>query len=376
MAAAGMRFSVVNRAPSRQTFKLALCALPLLCLIVTAAAGPAQDAAAYAEGIARVNQAHLRQPGKATETQLAAQLPANAKTALKRVLEAKPAPDLGAALARCGEAALDLDLMQDFEAIRAKLATVSPADAAKLGTALSRPRFIVRGIGEFKEGYLQQFADVTDAVLVAYDGVFGFAEFSKVPGKKLRIRLHLEPEITRPPHFAPQFPFHSEIDFPVMDAERFSSPTAKGNFLFYGLCHELGHVIAMWGDLRTMEDHHAWAHYSGVVIVEHLSKTSVGKPALEPMRDLRWRSLTLERAIQANQVAPSLKDQGGVMALLITLHDSAGPKAIGAALNRLDEQNKEKRVNQVRYYSFADFAKALADVAPAHRDAIKKAFGK
>ena len=38
---------------------------------------------------------------------------------------------------------------------------------------------------------------------MAYDEVFGFAEYSKVPGKKLRVRVHLEERITRPPHFAP-----------------------------------------------------------------------------------------------------------------------------------------------------------------------------
>jgi hypothetical protein len=161
-----------------------------------------------------------------------------------------------------------------------------------------------------------------------------------------------------------------------MSGDQFASPTSKGHFLFYGLCHELGHVIAMWGDLKTMEDHHAWAHYTGVVIVEHLAQQAKDKPALQNMKDARWRSLALERALPANRVPPSVKDQPAVMALLIALHDSVGPKAIGAALNRLDEQNKEKRVNQVRYYSFADFQKALVEAAPAQRDAIEKAFGK
>ena len=355
---------------------LAIRLFAALASVSVANAGPAQDANVYAESVARINQAHLSKPGKNTEAQLGAQFPANAKTALKRVLDAKASPDLAAALLKCGEAALDLDLMADFAAIRAKLAMISPADAAKLGTAVSRARFVVRGIGEFKAGYLDRFADVMDAILAAYDEVFGFAEFSKVPGKKLRARVHLEPQITKPPHFAPQFPWHSEIDFPVMDAEQFASPTAKGNFLFYGLCHELGHVIAMWGDVNTMEDHHAWAHYTGVVIVEHLTQQAKDKPALENLRDARWRSLTLERAVAANQGPPALKDQAGVMALLIALHDAAGPKAIGTALNRLDEQNKEKRVNQVRYYRFADFEKALLEVVPAQRAAISKAFGK
>lgn len=366
----------VNRLIDRLWRRVGICAAFSFVAAHGAIGAPTQDANAYVESIARINNAHLRQPGKTTESQLAASLPATAKSALKRVLDSKPAPDLAAALVKCGEAALDLDLMQDFTAIRTKLATVSPQDATKLGTAVSRPRFIVRGIGEFKEGYLEQFADVVDVVLAAYDEVFGFAEFSKVPGKKLRIRVHLQPAITKPPHFAPQFPWHSEIDFPVADGQQFTSPSSQGHFFFYGLCHELGHVIAMWGDLKTMEDHHAWAHYTGVVIVEHLSKAGKDKPALQLLRDVRWKSLTLERANAANQVPPGVKDVASVMALLISLHDSVGPKAMGAALNRLDEQNKEHRVNQVRYYGFAEFQKALEAVAPDKRAAITTAFGK
>jgi hypothetical protein len=355
-----------------------ICTLLAVFLIASAAslAGPTQDAAAYAEAIAKINDAHARQPGKNTEAQLAQQVPMSAKSALKRVLDSKPAPDLAAALTKCGEAALDLDQAADFEAIRTRLAAVAPDAAARLGRAVFRPRFIVRGIGELGEGYLDQFADVFDAILAAYDEVFGFKEFSKVPGKKLRVRVHLEPAITKPPHFGPEFRWHSEIDFPIDNGQQFSSPTPKGQFLFYGLCHELGHVIAMWGDIRTMEDHHSWAHYTGVAIVEHLAEKAKEKPFMQNLRDVRWRSLKLERAIPANQ-APSVKDAGGVMGLLLALHDSVGPKAIGAALNRLDEQKKNTRINHVRYYRFADFRKALEEVAPPDkRAAVAAAFGK
>jgi hypothetical protein len=348
----------------------------VIAIAPPAKSAPAQDAAVYADAIAKINDAHARQPGKNTEAQLAQQLPATAKSALKRVLEAKPAPDLAAALSRCGEAALDLDQLADFDAIRTRLAMIDSAAAAKLGRAVSRPRFIVRGIGEFKDGWIEGFADVFDVILGAYDEVFGFKEFSKIAGKKLRVRVHLVPEITSPPHFAPEFPWHSEIDFPVADGQQFTSPTAKGQFLFYGLCHELGHVIAMWGDQRTMEDHHSWAHYTGVTIVEHLAQSAKDKPFMEPLRDVRWRSLTIERELPANKVPPSTKDAPSVMALLIALHDSVGPKTIGAALNRLEEQKKLRRINNVRYYSFADFRKALEELAPDKRAEVAKAFGK
>jgi hypothetical protein len=349
----------------------------LLALRALSLGAPAQDASAYAEAVAKINSAHARQPGKNTESQLSQQLPAAPKAALKRVLETKSAPDLVPALMKCGEAALDLDQLPDFEAVRARLQIIDPAAAAKLGTAVSRPRFILRGIGALEADYLEKFAEVFDAILAAYDDVFGFKELSKVPGKKLRVRIHLEPAITSPPHFAPEFPWHSEIDFPVVDPAQLASPTAKGQFLFYGLCHELGHVVAMWGDIRTMEDQHSWAHYTGVTIAEHLAQAAGDKPFMQALRDVRWRSLTLERGLPANQVPPSTKDPGSIMALFIALHDAVGPKTIGAALNRLDEQRKNTRVNFVRYYRLADFRRALEEMTPdaGKRAAVAKAFG-
>jgi hypothetical protein len=352
-------------------------AVVVLAPFASTLAGPAQDAAAYADAIAKINDAHVRQPGRNTEADLAKSMPATAKSALQRLLAAKPAPDLAPALLKAGEAALDLDLVADFEAVRKQLGSVAPDVAVRLGTAVSHPRFIVRGIGAFEAGYLEGFADAFDGVLAAYDEVFAFKEFSKVPGKKLRVRVHLEAAITKPPHFGPEFPWHSEIDFPVADGTKFTSPTPQGQMLFYGLCHELGHVIAMWGDLRTMEDKHAWAHYTGVTIVEHLAEKAADKPWMSALRDARWRSLKLERALPDNQVPPSLTSTyGGVMALLIALHDSAGPKAIGTAINQLDAQNKNRRVNHVRYYAFADFRRALESAAPEKKAEIAKIFGK
>ncbi|MEM7603359.1 MAG: hypothetical protein AAF357_18350, partial [Verrucomicrobiota bacterium] len=257
------------------------------------------------------------------------------------------------------EAALDLAAMEDFAKIRERLLEVDPDAVSGLGDAIVRERFLVRGIGGFEDGYLDRFADVTDAILDAYDEVFGFKEWSKVPGKKVRLRVHLEDEIQRPPHFAPQYPYHSEIDMPVLNAATFTSPTSKGHMMFYGLCHEFGHLIAMWGDRRHEEDHHAWAHYTGVVIVEHMAKQETYREVMSGLRDVRWRSLSVERAKSENQVEPSADHKPAVMALLIQLHDLVGPARIGEALNHMDQEEMGHRINRVRYYGFRDFEKAL-----------------
>ena len=183
----------------------------------------------------------------------------------------------------------------------------------------------------------------------AYDRVFGFEEWSKVHGKKIRVRVQLVQRIERPPYFDPSPRYHSAISFPVVNAKELRSPTRDGKFQFYGLCHELGHLIAMWGDRKTMEDHHAWAHYTGVVIVESLARSKKKYPFLKKLKDGQRRSLKVERK-NKKDVRPSLENRAGVLALLIRLHDVVGPRALGKALNLMEK----KRLSLQKKYPFID----------------------
>ncbi|MHC5040632.1 MAG: hypothetical protein ACYTHM_25245 [Planctomycetota bacterium] len=331
---------------------------PLLRTTEAKGASAARCAEVFADGVESVNKAHARKPGKTKEPELARRLPRNAKTALENLLKMKDSPELFDALVTTGKAALDLDLIKDFDRIRARLKKSSPDHAAKLGTATTRPLFLLHGTGGLDRPYLERFAVVLEAVFKAYDTLFGFEEWSKVPGKKVRFSIHRVDRIERPPHFAPQYPYHSEVYFPVVDPKDFKSPTADGKFLFYGLAHELGHVFAMWGDRRNMEDHHAWAHYTGVAVVEHLSKTAGDRPFMKHLRDVRWRSLDKDRQALKGH-GPSTQDRNGVLSLLIALHDGIGPKAMGTALNLLDRTDRRLRINKVRYYTFKEFKSAL-----------------
>jgi hypothetical protein len=341
--------------------RLLALALVLATAAVAAAQSPDKLARAYADAIRELNEKHAKSPGNTQESELAKKLPAGARKALDELLAAKKEYQLAGALELAAEAAVDLDLVADFDRIRERVAQVAPARESALGRILSRPRFVLRGIA-LDEAYCERFADVLDAVLDTYHDEFGFTQWSKVPGKKLRVRLHLEPgNETSPPHFAPQFPFHSEIDFPVGNPTAFKSPTGDGKFLFYGLCHELGHVIAMWGNRDGEQDHHAWAHYTGVAIVEALSKNSKHARLLEDLRDVQWRSLSKEREA-AKSVKPWLDSREGVLAVLIALHDEVGSRAIGEAINALDAKDQRLRINRVRYYTFAELKQALLDV--------------
>lgn len=353
-----------QRTPFLETDMIAPAYFALALIATHAPTGPAVSdpeklARTYVDAVEKLNATHAAKPGRTTESELVAKLPKKASQALEKLLKSKGDQELESALADCARAALDIDHIEDFDRARRALAELSQTKAEELGVAASSGRVLVIAEGGLKEEYATHFARVCEDVLAAYDELFGFEEFSKVPGKKLRLRVHLEEEITRPPHFAPQFPYHSEIDFPVIDAERLRSPTAKGQFLFYGLCHEIGHVVAMWGDHRNEEDHHAWAHYTGVTIVEHLAQSADPPEWLANCKDVRWRSLSKERERLA-EVEPGTKDRDGVLALFFALHDLVGPGGLGRAINELDREDKRLRRNRVRYYSFRELAKALA----------------
>jgi hypothetical protein len=355
---------------------VAAAALAVLVLVVRAAAQqPLQLARAYADAVDAVNRAHAERPVATTERALADELPAKAQQLPPRLAKLDDSPEVREALATAARAALHLDRTGDFELLRARLVQLAPELAADVGIAESRERFVAIGTQGMAPAGLTAIADVFDLVLDAYRDVFGLEDFSKVPGKKLRLRVHLEQRITRPPHFAPQFPWHSEIDFPVVDAHAFRSPTEDGKFLFYGLCHELGHVIAMWGDREHEEDRHAWAHYTGVTVVEHLAGTD--HAALKDLRDVRWRSLAFERKqLAAKKVVPGPKDADTVFARLLALHDAVGPRAVGEALAALAAAGKHLRVNRVRYYAMRDFHAALlaTKAGRAHKKAVDAAF--
>ncbi len=333
----------------------------LLVLLATVASAPdrsIQLGETYAQAIAEVNAKHARKPGTTLESELAERLPKKATLAFEKLIEIKADGGLVEALEACARAALDLDRVDDFNTARNRLLELDASRAEALGVALSRERILLLGEGGLSVSYLEHFALITEDVLAAYDEVFGFKEFSKVAGKKLRVRLHLEEAIKSPPHFAPQFPFHSEIDFPVIDAQTLNSPTPKGQFMFYGLCHELGHVIAMWGSQSNQEDHHAWAHYTGLVVLEHIA-TSKRKPKwLSHCRDFQWRSVEKELS-RLGDAKPGTGDRDAVLALLFGLHDALGPQAIGEAVNIMDEADKRLRINHVRYYSFRELETTL-----------------
>ncbi len=349
---------------------IGLCLLPL-------SAPPGMDPKAladeYVKAVRELNEGHVRKPAAANEGELAARMPKQALEAFEALFTIKAA-DVRDHIARCGEAALDLDRVDDFERARDG---VGKQVAEKLGIVISRPRFLMRGLDGVQPAGLKAVADALDEVLDAYDRTFAFKEWSKVPGKKLRIRVHLVPEIERPPHFAPELPWHSEIDFPVLDPAAFQSPSSNGKMFLFGLCHELGHAIAMWGNAGDQEDHHAWADFTGYVVLDQLG-TRKNEPALHDLRDGQWYSLEKTRKRLGDGGAKAGRESyDDVLELLVELHDLVGPRAIGEAINALDAEDKRLRINHVRYYSLEAFGKVLQATSAGKKKAreLRKLFG-
>jgi len=116
----------------------------------------------------------------------------------------------------------------------------------------------------------------------------------------------------------------------------------------------------MWGNRGNEEDHHAWAHYTGVVIVEALAERKRAPKWMSDLRDVRWRSLAKDReALEKDGTEPSRDTREGVLALLVALHDAVGPDALGAAINHLDAKDDRLRINHVRYYTFDELRDGL-----------------
>ena len=343
--------------------------LPIALLLSVPQDDPAAKlAATWIDAIRKINEGS----GGVKESEFAKRIPKEARRAFDQLLALPPSTAVFDAQAKAAEAALELDLQADFAGVLRKLEKGSPEHAKDLGTSLSRDRYQLRGLGGLDRAYLEKFAKVMDAVLGAYDELFGFEEWSKVPGKKLRIRIHLEAEIQKTAFFDSEPPYHCEIDFPVVDPKAFTSPTPKGDFLLYGLCHEMGRVIAMWGNRGTAEDHHAWAHYVGVTIVEHLSKGTKKRPELEGISDVSERSLEILRTKEIKDKAPSVADREGVLALFVALHDRVGTKAMGTAINTIRRGGRGFTYNRVRYATFGFFKEALLQTVkdPKARAAI------
>ena len=122
----------------------------------------------------------------------------------------------------------------------------------------------------------------------------------------------------------------------------------------------------MWGDRRTEEDHHAWAHYTGIVVVAACAK----EPWAKRLRDVRWRSPEVESK-RLEGTEPSRDSRDGVLKLLLGLHDLVGPRRIGDAMNRMDAKEMGHRINRVRYYGLKDFERALLDGATSRAEKVK-----
>ncbi|MBK7875000.1 MAG: hypothetical protein IPJ77_04490 [Planctomycetes bacterium] len=110
--------------------------LATTALLLPTPADPAALAKDYAAAVKALNDAHVAKPAAKSEEELAKKLPAGASKALAELVKSKDAPGLAAALVVAGEAALDLDRMDDFETVRVRLLKVAPDDAKALGIAL------------------------------------------------------------------------------------------------------------------------------------------------------------------------------------------------------------------------------------------------
>lgn len=130
--------------------------------------------------------------------------------------------------------------------------------------------------------------------------------------------------------------------------------------MVYGFCHELGHMVAMWGEFGKVEDDkHAWAHYTGSLVVEHVYDKLGSEPwptwtAFQRRASGRAR---LEKELEGK--ASDRSTYEGTLALFDAVGRTCGPEVYGKAFALLAEKRRFRLVNRVRYLWLDDLRDAL-----------------
>lgn len=157
--------------------------MALAIATLVSAQDPAALARDYAAAVEAVNKAQADNPTAKDERELGRHLPAAAAKLPERLARIDDSPAVRDALVVAAKAALDLDRIDDFEVLRARLAALDAASADTVGIVVSRPRFVAIGTQGMHAAGLAAIADVFDLVLDGYRDVFGIEAFSKVTSR-------------------------------------------------------------------------------------------------------------------------------------------------------------------------------------------------
>ena len=321
--------------------------------------------------IVKLHEKALRSKKPWSEDELREELPRKYAQLERRYADVKDPRQRAEALAQLALLYAELAWVERIEPLVEEVKDLDVAVAAKLGQFRSSDNFLARVVGADPK-YLEAALRLAEAAREGYRELFGFEEISKVPGKRVRIVIHVDPELeTDRLYFHPSPPYHSELRLLVPETKYLT--LAGKRRLVYGFIHELGHMVAMWGEHNKVEDdRHAWAHYTGCLVVEEVYERLGNEP---------WPSWTAfqRRASGKTRLLAQIegKESGtdsyeSVLALFYRIGETWGTDVYGKAWTWLEKNRRIRRVNRVPYLWLRDLRDALAATV-TREDAAKVA---
>lgn len=325
--------------------------------------------AELAKAIESLHRQALRSKAEWTEEDLRQKIPSRYLKLDARYLALKDSEAKARALAELALLYAELAWVERIRPLSEALRKIDAKLADRLGHFEESKHFLARVAGADAK-WAEAAVKLGEAAREGYLARFGFRDISKVPGKKIRIVIHLDPAIAQTRlYFHPTPLYHGEIRYEIPD-EKFLT-VSGGRRVVYGICHELGHMLAMWGDYfkKIEDDHHAWAHYTGCHVVEEVYER-LGNSPWPTWTAFQRKASGLERLRkEVEGVKPGKGSREGVLAILDAVGEDLGTKIYGEAFAWLEKQKRFRRINNVPYLWLKDLEEALTRVAPREKAA-------
>ncbi len=330
---------------------------------------------AFAKAIDGIHAKAVRARKPWTEAELRARVPKRYLRLDDRYARIKNPAQKARALAELALLYAELAWTERIRPIRETLASLDEPLAARLGDFQESEHFVARVVGaEPKWG--KAALRLAEAARKGYLERFGFTAVSKTPGKKIRILIHVNPELKRSRlYFHPSPRYHSELRFEVPSEK--SLTRAGKQRIVYGFCHELGHMVAMWGKYRVVEDDkHAWAHYTGALVVEDVYDELGNEPWPTWTAFQRKASGRARLVGQVEGRKPGTDSYESILALFYAIGEEFGTESYGKAWSWLEKKKRFRRLNRVPYLWLRDLEAALLATVPRENAArVRELFG-
>jgi len=281
------------------------------------------------------------------------------KPAAKKTSAAAPAGATGLDAMAIAEARAEYDALEEKEdapgmtKLVADLAKKAPDAVGDLGKAIATTHVLVRYAGVPDE-YAKAVAALYEACDASLRKRFGFGcGVSPMEAKRLHVHLFAGEGRNLSLWTSPGSTKFPLIVNTMPTWERGLSPPGKGGpHIVYGLCHELGHVLAGWED-----DRHQWAHYLGSMLLEDVA-AALGEKTWPQPYDYKAEGMARFLA-QIKDAAPDRSTDAGVARILYDAGQAFGPAIWGKAVAWVKTNRQGKPFQATRLYTFDDLRDAL-----------------